>query len=71
MSVPAKQTERNSASRNQNGLVLNTAVSPEKEAARRETFWAGAMESPSLLYWIVTHLPRMEQPPIPAAETLK
>lgn len=38
-------------------------VSSEGKAARRDAFWAGALESASILLWIVTHLPNPEQYP--------
>lgn len=61
MHVPARPEEIRPATQCQHGINGNTAPSfPEKNANHRERFWAGAMESPSLLYWIVTHLPQGE-----------
>lgn len=38
--------------------------SHEQEALRRDAFWLSALESPSLLFWIVTHLPDRKQYPL-------
>lgn len=35
----------------------------EKKSVQRDAFWAGALESSSILLWIVTHLPNPEQFP--------
>lgn len=38
-------------------------LSPEKGTVQRDAFWAGALESASMLLWIATHLPNPEQYP--------
>lgn len=41
--------------------IPNTGdFSSEKKTAQLDTFWAGALESASILLWIVTHLPNPE-----------
>ena len=36
----------------------------EKQASSRDAFWAGALESASLLAWIVTHTSDPQQHPL-------
>lgn len=44
--------------------VPNTGdFSFEKNTTQLDAFWAGALESASMLLWIVTHLPNPEQYP--------
>lgn len=44
--------------------VPNTGdFSFEKNTEQQDAFWAGALESASMLLWIVTHLPNPEQYP--------
>lgn len=57
-------TEKQSATSIQKVSIPDTEdVSPEKKTAQRDAFWAGALESASILVWIVTHLPSPEQYP--------
>lgn len=43
--------------------IPNTGdISSEKKAADREAFWAGALESTSMLAWIVAHSPNPDHP---------
>lgn len=33
----------------------------EKKKQQREAFWADALKSDSILFWVVTHLPKLGQ----------
>ena len=49
----------------QKASIPNTGdVSSEKKTVQRDAFWAGALESASILLWIVTHSPNPEQSPL-------
>ena len=42
--------------------IPNTVnICSERETAQREVFWASALESASILLWIVTHSPNPGQ----------
>ncbi|MGN0662044.1 MAG: hypothetical protein ACI4LE_02735 [Faecalibacterium sp.] len=48
----------------QKASIPNTGdFSSEKITAQRDAFWAGALESDSMLLWIATHLPNPGQSP--------
>ncbi|MCI7640000.1 MAG: hypothetical protein MSS60_09285 [Clostridiales bacterium] len=44
--------------------IPNTVtICSERETEQRDAFWAGALESASILLWIATHSPNPEQSP--------
>ena len=46
----------------QNASIPNAGgLSPEKGTVQRDAFWASALESASILLWIVTHSPNPGQ----------
>lgn len=48
----------------QKASIPNTGdFSSEKKTAQLDAFWASALESASILLWIVTHSPNPEQSP--------
>ena len=45
--------------------IPNTVtICSERETAQRDAFWAGALESASILLWIATHSANPEQFPV-------
>ena len=57
---PGKEMEP--ATSIQNASIPNTVnICSERETAQRDAFWASALESASILLWIVTHSPNPGQ----------
>ena len=45
----------------QKASIPNTGDGSAQKKAQLDAFWADALESDSILFWIVTHLPNPEQ----------
>ena len=57
---PGKEMEP--ATSIQNASIPNTGdLSSERKTVQRDAFWADALESASILLWIVTHSPNPGQ----------